>query len=82
MRKAYIQPEAELLSLALLEDFLSASTEPSDDDLTVNGGTTGGSEGENGATDSLLGDNNGSVEDTTGGDNGYENAGSGSGKWN
>lgn len=26
MKKAYIQPEAELLSLASLEDFLDAST--------------------------------------------------------
>lgn len=30
MRKAYIQPEAELLSLALLEDFLTASSDNSD----------------------------------------------------
>ncbi len=49
MRKVYIQPEAELLSLALLEDFLTGSFDPSDEDVTVNGGTSGGTEG--GATD-------------------------------
>lgn len=58
MRKAYIQPEAELLSLALLEDFLSASTEPSDDDVTVNGGSNGGDgTGNNGATEDWTGGN-------------------------
>ena len=31
MKKAYIQPEAELLSLASLEDFLTASTSTPDD---------------------------------------------------
>lgn len=53
MRKAYIQPEAELLSLALLEDFLSGSSEITDDDVTVGGGTAGGEGGTSseGATD-------------------------------
>ena len=32
MKKAYIQPEAELLSLASLEDFLDASTTSSTPD--------------------------------------------------
>lgn len=41
MRKAYIQPEAELLSLALLEDFLSNSSDPSDEDVTINGDSNG-----------------------------------------
>lgn len=31
MRKAYIQPEAELISLASLEDFLDASTDKNTD---------------------------------------------------
>lgn len=47
MRKFYIQPEAELLNLALLEDFLAASNdEPTDEDVTIGGnGTVGGGEG-------------------------------------
>ncbi len=56
MRKAYIQPEVELLSLALLEDFLAGSSEPSDDDVTVNGGTSGG-EGDGTNLDGWTGGN-------------------------
>lgn len=66
MKKAYIQPEAELLSLALLEDFLSGSSEPSDDDVTVNGGTSGGEGGNTGATDSWT---DGTQTPGTGGSN-------------
>lgn len=54
MRKAYIQPEAELLSLALLEDFLTGSSdEPTDEDVTVGGGSNTGS-GDSGATDDFV----------------------------
>lgn len=58
MKKVYIQPEAELLSLALLEDFLTGSTEePSDEDVTVGGSTNTGSgegSGDSGATDDFV----------------------------
>lgn len=57
MKKAYIQPEVELLSLALLEDFLTGSSEPSDDDVTVNGGTSGSEGGNTGATEDWTGGN-------------------------
>lgn len=46
MKKAYIQPEAELLSLTLLEDFLTGSSD--DEDVKVNGGANNDEWPENG----------------------------------
>ena len=80
MRKAYIQPEVELLSLALLEDFLTGSNQPSDDDVTVGGGD---GEGNTGAGDDFVsggGNNNPGSTENDGND--WEDDGDDSGKWN
>lgn len=46
MKKAYIQPEAELLSLTLLEDFLTGSSD--DENVKVNGDANNAEWPENG----------------------------------
>ena len=74
MRKAYIQPEAELLSLALLEDFLTGSSDnPGDESEKPEKVGDSSDPNQGGANDSMLG--NGGTED--GDENGYE----GAGKW-
>lgn len=80
MRKAYIQPEAELLSLALLEDFLSGSNDDNitDDDVTVSGASgTGGETG--GAEDGWQ---NGTTTPGEGGTNPGDNEWDDDGIWN
>ena len=81
MRKAYIQPEVELLSLALLEDFLTGSNEPSNDDVTVGGGD---GEGNTGAGDDFVsgGDGNNNPGSTENDGNDWEDDGDDDGKWN
>ena len=84
MRKAYIQPEAELLSLALLEDFLTGSTggdEPTDEETTVGGSDNNGNTG---AGDSFVdsGDGNNNPGSTENDGNDWEDDGDDSGMWN